>query len=85
MAECAASYSRLKGSDLLWIPAGDHRLHGVVGVVDSQGLQKPVEGTELAEEGLPAKTEAGGGSTVGSCWNYILHNNGHRDSCAGLQ
>lgn len=56
----------------------------MVGVVDSQSLQKPVEGTELAEEGLPAKTEVGGGSTAGSCWNYILHNNRHRDSCAGF-
>lgn len=45
------------GGGLLEIPAGDHRLHGVVGVVDGQGLQKPVKGTELAEEGLPAKTE----------------------------
>ena len=55
----------------------------MVGVVDSQGLQEPVEGTELAEEGLPAKTEEG--CTVGSCWNCILHHNGHRDSCAGFQ
>lgn len=52
----------MKGGDLLWIPAGDHGIHGVVGVVNSQGLQKPVEGTELAEEGLPAKTEVGGGT-----------------------
>lgn len=42
----------------------------MAGAVDSQGLQKPVEGTELAEEGLPAKTEGrrgAGGSTVRSC------------------
>lgn len=31
----------------------------MVGVVDSQGLQEPVEGTELAEDGLTVKTEGG--------------------------
>lgn len=56
----------------------------MVGVVNSQGLQEPVEGTELAEEGFPVKTERG--SIVGSYQNQILHNNGIRDrSCTGSQ
>lgn len=29
----------------------------MVGVVNSQGLQQPVESTQLAEEGIPAETE----------------------------
>lgn len=56
----------------------------MVGVVDRQGLEKPVEGTELTEEGFPAKTERG--STVGSCQNNPLHSDGARErSCAGFQ
>lgn len=56
----------------------------MVGVVNSEGLQKPVEGAELAEEGFPARTERGG--AVGSCQNNAPHNYGNRGSCyAGSQ
>lgn len=42
---------------ILGIEAGDHRLHDVVGVVNGQGFQKPVESAQLAEERFAANTE----------------------------